>query len=99
MSPWRKGAKPGERFVDYVDYLDAKNYVPPDGKPWVDRIRKLGNGANHELPEMTPEQARGEWYEFSAEIRDWFAEKQDIDVQERNDAMPLTMKNGGDTLK
>src|SRR6266702_4280276 len=30
-----KGAKPGLNFIDYVDYLAEKNYVPPDGKHWV----------------------------------------------------------------
>jgi len=54
----RRGAKPGEHFVAYVDYLEAKNYVPPDGKAWVDRIRKLGNDANHDLPQMTADDAK-----------------------------------------
>jgi len=44
-----KGAKEGESFVTYVDYLDAKNYLPPDGKTWVDEIRKVGNETNHDI--------------------------------------------------
>lgn len=53
-----KGAKPGESFLAYLTYLETKNYVPPDGKGWVDRIRTLGNEANHELPQMTQADAR-----------------------------------------
>jgi len=33
------GAKEGESFKQYVDYLDNNHYVPPDGKAWVDYIR------------------------------------------------------------
>ncbi len=47
-----KQAKPGLSYVDYVDYLEAKGYVPPDGREWVDEIRKLGNEANHEIELM-----------------------------------------------
>jgi hypothetical protein len=45
-----EGANPGEQFVAYVSYLESNGYVPPKGKPWVDRIRKLGNTATHEIP-------------------------------------------------
>lgn len=44
-----KGAKPGESFISYVDYLAKAGYVPPDGKGWVDHIREKGNEANHEI--------------------------------------------------
>lgn len=44
-----EGAEEGKHFVDYVDYLDNNNYIPPKGKPWVDEIRKLGNEANHKI--------------------------------------------------
>jgi hypothetical protein len=47
-----KGAKPGLKFVEYVDYLAANGYVPPDGKPWVDHIRSRSNEANHEIALM-----------------------------------------------
>jgi uncharacterized protein DUF4145 len=43
------GAKPGDSFVAYVDHLQAAGFVPPNGKPWVDEIRKKGNVANHEI--------------------------------------------------
>ena len=43
------GADEGKSFVEYISYLDAKGYVPPNGKPWVDRIRTKGNDATHEI--------------------------------------------------
>ena len=50
-----KGAEPGQNFLDYVIYLTEKGYVPPDGKGWVDHIRKKGNEANHEIVIMSKE--------------------------------------------
>src|SRR5688572_9592650 len=43
----QKGADPNRSFVEYVNYLSDKGYVPPDGKPWVDHIRQKGNEATH----------------------------------------------------
>jgi hypothetical protein len=53
-----KGAKEGETFASYVEFLATKNYVPPDAKEWVDHIRKIGNEANHEIKLMTPADAK-----------------------------------------
>lgn len=47
-----QGAKPGESFIKYVEYLAASGYVPPNGKGWVDHIRKKGNEATHEIALM-----------------------------------------------
>jgi hypothetical protein len=44
-----KVAKEGESFVTYVEALADAGYVPPKGKAWLDRIRKLGNEATHEI--------------------------------------------------
>lgn len=44
-----KGASAGESFISYIDYLDSKGYIPPDGRGWVDHIRKKSNDANHEI--------------------------------------------------
>lgn len=53
-----KGAKPGESFVSYVDFLAQKNYIPPDAREWVDHIRrKQGNEANHEIAIMSKDGA------------------------------------------
>jgi hypothetical protein len=45
-------AKEGLTFVQYVEYLAEEGYVPPEGKGWVDHIRRKGNEANHEIAPM-----------------------------------------------
>jgi hypothetical protein len=40
-----------------VDYLANAGYVPPNGKGWVDHIRKKGNEANHEIVVMSKQDA------------------------------------------
>ncbi|MBO8169307.1 MAG: DUF4145 domain-containing protein [Thermoanaerobacteraceae bacterium] len=52
-----EGAEEGKRFVEYVEYLADKGYVPPNGKVWVDYIRKRGNEATHEIALMEKEDA------------------------------------------
>jgi Domain of unknown function (DUF4145) len=52
-----RGAKPGDTFISYVEYLANHNYVPPDAKDWVDHIRKKGNEANHEIAIMGKDDA------------------------------------------
>jgi hypothetical protein len=47
-----RGAKAGESFISYVQYLADKNYIPPDARDWVDHIRTKGNEANHEIAIM-----------------------------------------------
>ncbi len=47
-----KGAAEGEQFIKYVEHLDTKGYVPPDGKKWVDHLRQKGNEATHEIKQM-----------------------------------------------
>ncbi|WP_338723085.1 DUF4145 domain-containing protein [Devosia sp. XK-2] len=46
------GAKEGQPFVSYVQYLADNHYVPPNGRAWVDHIRKKGNEATHEISPM-----------------------------------------------
>lgn len=53
-----KGAQTGKTFVFYVDYLETNHYTPPNSKSWVDKIRQLGNGANHEIVIMTKEDSQ-----------------------------------------
>jgi len=53
-----KGAKEGLSFLEYVNFLSDKNYVPPDGKGWVDDIRKKGNEVNHKIVLTTVEDAK-----------------------------------------
>ena len=53
-----KGDASGKNFIEYVEYLSAKGYVPPDAKTWVDHIRTKGNEANHEITIMSEEEAK-----------------------------------------
>jgi hypothetical protein len=46
------GAPENQPFIVYVEYLAKNGYVPPNGKAWVDHIRKKGNEANHEIALM-----------------------------------------------
>jgi hypothetical protein len=50
-------ADPGKGFIYYVEFLANKGYVPPNGKGWVDHIRKKGNEANHEIVLMNKDDA------------------------------------------
>lgn len=52
-----EGAKEGKGFVDYVNFLNDNNYIPPNGKKWVDSIRQLGNEANHKIDFKSKEDA------------------------------------------
>ena len=47
-----QGAPESRPFIEYVEYLADNGYVPPQGKGWVDHIRKRGNEANHEIVVM-----------------------------------------------
>jgi len=53
----QQGAEEGKRFLEYVEYLADKGYVPPNGKIWVDHIRKKGNEATHEIALMSKDDA------------------------------------------
>lgn len=52
-----QGAPEGESFMTYIEYLSEKGFIPPNGKGWVDQIRKKGNEANHEIILMNYEDA------------------------------------------
>lgn len=51
------GAEEGLKFIEYVNYLSDKGYIPPNGKTWIDHIRKKGNEANHEIVLMSQQHA------------------------------------------
>lgn len=44
-----QGAEENKNFAYYVDFLNKQGYIPPNGKEWVDFIRRSGNMANHEI--------------------------------------------------
>ncbi len=48
-----QGAEDGKPFIHYVNYLADQGYIPPNGKGWVDHIRKKGNEATHEIALMS----------------------------------------------
>ncbi len=48
-----QGAATGKPFIEYVEYLADKGFVPPNGKGWVDHIRRKGNEATHEIVLMS----------------------------------------------
>jgi hypothetical protein len=52
-----QGAEEGKSFFHYVEYLSNNGFVPPNGRGWVDHIRKRGNEATHEIVVMTKENA------------------------------------------
>ena len=52
-----KGAKEGETFIFYIDFLYNEGYLPKDGKPWVEEIRKKGNEAVHKIETMEEKEA------------------------------------------
>lgn len=51
------GDEPGKTFAQYIDYLETNHHTPPNSKVWVDRIRTLGNEANHEITIMGTQEA------------------------------------------
>lgn len=53
-----QGAKEGLKFIEYVIYLSDNGYTPPNGKHWVDHIRKKGNEATHEIAIMEEDDAK-----------------------------------------
>lgn len=52
------GAEENKKFAEYVDYIVDNNYAPPRSKPWIDKIRSLGNDATHEIKVMSEKDAR-----------------------------------------
>ncbi|CAI8804524.1 DUF4145 domain-containing protein [Pseudomonas sp. IT-P74] len=49
----QEGADEGKSFIFYIDFLADKGFIPPNGRAWVDHIRKKGNEATHEIALMT----------------------------------------------
>lgn len=54
----QQGAQEGMKFIEYVNFLADKGFVPPNGKHWVDHIRKKGNEATHEIAIMKEQDAK-----------------------------------------
>jgi hypothetical protein len=50
-------APENQTFAEYVNFLEAKGHIPPNGREWVDEIRKRGNTATHEIKVMSADDA------------------------------------------
>jgi hypothetical protein len=48
-----QGDQPGRNFFEHIEYLAGKGFVPPNGRGWVDHIRRKGNEATHEIKMMS----------------------------------------------
>ncbi|QHJ84881.1 MAG: hypothetical protein [Caudoviricetes sp.] len=59
------GADKNKKFIDYIDYFEKEGYISKNARSWVDKIRKLGNEANHEIMIGNKEDAK-KIIEFSA---------------------------------
>lgn len=55
---WRLQAADGLTFQKYVDHFVDCGAISPAMKGWVDKIRKIGNASNHEIPDTTQEDAQ-----------------------------------------
>lgn len=54
----REGAKEGESFAFYVDYIIANVFPLPKAKSTIDAIRQIGNEANHKVAFVTRDDAK-----------------------------------------
>ena len=52
-----KGAPENKRFIEYVEWLQSQNFIPPGSADWIDVIRQKGNEATHEIPAISQEDA------------------------------------------
>lgn len=52
-----EGAKEKMSFIEYVNFLDEDNLVSKNAKKWLNKLRELGNEANHEIKAITKIQA------------------------------------------
>ncbi|HEV7678627.1 MAG TPA: DUF4145 domain-containing protein [Candidatus Dormibacteraeota bacterium] len=44
-------------FLEYVTFLADKGFLPPNGRLWVDYVRRRGNEANHQIQLMDAKDA------------------------------------------
>lgn len=53
-----EGAKENLNFFEYIEFLDKENIIPRNAKPWLNKLREIGNEANHEIKHVKVEQAQ-----------------------------------------
>jgi hypothetical protein len=54
----QEGAQAGDPFISYINFLSERGFVPPNGRHWVDHIRRRGNEATHEIALMAENDAK-----------------------------------------
>lgn len=54
----QEGADENKNFAYYVDYIENNGLITNKMKPWVDRIRLIGNTATHEIPDVSQDDAQ-----------------------------------------
>lgn len=52
------GAKEGDTFVHYINFLSDKGYITATSRKWVDKIRSFGNDVNHKIHIETSDKAK-----------------------------------------
>ena len=52
-----RSAPANKPFVTYINFLEEKQFITPHIKPWVDRLRTLGNHYVHDVTNATKEEA------------------------------------------
>lgn len=53
-----KGDGPDRKFIQYVDFITTKILVLPQAKTSIDKIRNIGNDANHDVAFVEKKDAR-----------------------------------------
>lgn len=53
-----EGDTDGKKFVEYVDYITGRVLNFPKARSAIDKIRKIGNEANHEIAFVSREDAK-----------------------------------------
>ncbi|KLI19608.1 hypothetical protein SU45_00225 [Brachyspira hyodysenteriae] len=53
-----EGAKEGDTFKNYIDYLYNEGIIHKKQKGLIDKVREIGNEANHEIKSVSEEDAQ-----------------------------------------
>lgn len=54
----KEGDTDGKKFVEYVDFVTNTVLTFPKAKPTIDKIRRIGNDANHSVQFVSREEAK-----------------------------------------
>jgi len=65
--PEKKANDRAPSFYEAVDHLQAEGLITPKMRPWVDRIKDVGNDANHEVSPIS-QQVAGDVAVFTEQL-------------------------------